>query len=189
MRADLLTSLRVSLGTLALTGLVYPGILLAFARLAAPGNGEGSLIRDSAGIIVGSRSIAQRFDRPEYLWPRPSAVDYDASGAGGSNQSPGNPTLRERSETQATRLGAVPGNPVPAELVSASGSGLDPHISLDGARYQAPRIADARGVSNAAVIELFERSAARSTPWTTRLVNVLESNLELDRRFGSLEAR
>ncbi len=92
-----------------------------------------------------ARLLAQGFARPEYFWPRPSAVDYNASAAGGSNLSPTNPALRARAEEILART-AGGGKPLPADLVTASGSGLDPHITLEAASYQVQRVAAARGV-------------------------------------------
>ncbi len=94
--------------------------------------------------MIGARLVAQPFTRPEYLWPRPSAVDYNASGAGGSNLSPTNHKIRERADAILANYNLRDGATLPADLVTASGSGLDPHISLAAALIQADRIAMSR---------------------------------------------
>ncbi len=183
MANDLIISARAWLFTLLLTAVLYPLVALAFAQLVVPAQAEGSLIRDASGQVVGSRLVAQAFERREYLWPRPSAVGYDAAATGGSNLGPSHPALTERAAGAATRNAATPERPVPGELVAASGSGIDPHITLDGALFQVPRIATARGLAPTRVEELL-RAQARSNPWSPPLVNVLETNIALDTSFG-----
>jgi potassium-transporting ATPase KdpC subunit len=185
MVRDMLTSLRFAWGTLLLCAVIYPVVLLGVGTAIVPSRAAGNLIRDPGGTLVGSRFIAQGFTRDEYLWPRPSAVGYDAAAAGGSNLSASNPALAQRAETSVARLTATANRPAPGELVAASGSGLDPHITLDGALYQASRIAGARGVSAERVEEVLRHEASSSTPWSSQLVNVLETNLALDRNLGS----
>lgn len=178
---DLLTSLRLTVVSLVLCSVVYPLLVLGFAQAAAPGQAEGSLVRDERGQVLGSRLIAQGFSRPEYLWPRPSAVDYNAAGAGGSNLSPAGSELARLVEERLARLDLPAGVTAPAELVTASGSGLDPDVSLAGALVQAPRIAAARGWPTAQV-EALLRQGSRAIPGCEqRLVNVLAANLALDR--------
>jgi K+-transporting ATPase ATPase C chain len=138
---------------------------------------------DEDGEILGSRLIAQAFTSPEYFWPRPSAVNYDAAGAGGSNLSPANAELTERAEALIVAYGgATEERPIPADLVTASGAGLDPHISLEGALFQAPRVAEARGVAPSAIGSVVRRLAYAPGAFFTegRIVNVLELNLALD---------
>ncbi|MGB8331263.1 MAG: K(+)-transporting ATPase subunit C [Polyangiales bacterium] len=183
MSKDLIVSVRAWLSTLVVCAVLYPLVTLAFGQLIVPGRAEGSLIRDASGQVVGSRLIAQAFERPEYLWPRPSAVNYDAAATGGSNLAPSNPALSERAKVAVTQLSATSDHPVPGELVAASGSGMDPHISLDGALYQVPRIAGARGIATARIEELIREHAAPN-PWSPTLVNVLETNIALDSSFG-----
>jgi K+-transporting ATPase ATPase C chain len=127
--------------------------------------------------------LSQRFTRPEYFWPRPSAVDYNASATGGSNLSPTNPKITERAKEIVARLRPSGDMQVPADLVTTSGSGMDPHITLAAAKLQVPRVAAARELS-ANLLEQLVRdqadpptfSALRGEP----LVNVLELNLALD---------
>lgn len=179
-------SLALLVGSLGLTG-VYALILLGFATLAVPDAAAGSLIFDAEGQPIGSRLVGQRFVAPIYLWPRPSAVDHRADKAGGSNLAVSNPALRERVTGELARHGADATRPIPADLVFASGSGLDPDISLAGALYQAPRLAAARSVDVHEIEERLRALARTPNPWSPPLVNVLEANLALDRTFGSPE--
>lgn len=186
MRKDMSTSLRFVLGTLAVCAVAYPGLLLAVGQTLVPARADGSLIRGTSGVIIGSRLIAQAFEHPAYLWPRPSAAGYDGAAAGGSNLAASNPALADRAEAQVAQVGASAAHRVPAELVAASGSGLDPHITLDGALYQIGRIARARGVRADRVEEVLRYQATSGMPWSPPLVNVLEANLALDKNLGSL---
>lgn len=171
------------LGTLGLIG-VYALLLLGFGFVFAPSAANGSLIHGSDGELVGSRLVAQPFVHPGYLWPRPSAVGHTADAAGGSNLAASNPALRERVIADLERHGATAEQPVPADLVTASGSGLDPDITLAGALYQVPRIAATRQVDRHEIEERLRSLAHTPNPWSPELINVLEANLELDRTFG-----
>lgn len=177
---DILTSLRLWIVTFVVCCVVYPGFLWLFAHAFAPGNAEGDLIRNAEGHLIGSRRVAQSFGRPEYLWPRPSAVDYNASATGGSNLSPTDLRLTERAREILVRLGVD--GPVPADLLAASGSGLDPDITERAARIQVPRVAATRGIDEALVRDRIDDVArfAGGLPLGERLVNVLELNLALD---------
>ncbi len=138
----------------------------------------------SDGTIVGSRLLAQGFARPDYFWPRPSACDYNASATGGSNLTPTNPLLTEKARQIIGELKPDSGQLVPADLVSASGSGMDPHISLAAAMFQMPRVAEARNVRPELVQELVRQQADSPTMLAVGgepIVNVLELNLALDR--------
>jgi K+-transporting ATPase ATPase C chain len=141
-------------------------------------------LENEQGKIIGSEIIAQSFTRPEYFWPRPSAVDFNASGAGGSNLSPTNPELRKRAKKI---LSAYPqaksGNPMPVDLVTASGSGLDPHITLRAAKYQVERVAEARGMSPQVLERLLDNLSFKVLNLSDMepLVNVLQVNLKLDK--------
>lgn len=170
-----------------ITGVAYPLLVTGIAQAAFSDQANGSLIvRD--GKVVGSRLIGQGFSDPRYFWSRPSATSptpYNGAGSGGSNQGPLNPALVDavKSRVEALRA-AEPGNaaPVPVDLVTASGSGLDPHISVAGALYQVGRVAKARHLPAGSV----QRLVAQHTE--ERLfgllgearVNVLELNLALD---------
>jgi K+-transporting ATPase ATPase C chain len=187
----LLIALRATLVTLVLTGLIYPLGMTALAQLVFPSAANGSLVTDENGKVVGSHLIGQGFARPGYFQPRPSAAGngYDGMASGGSNFGPTSAKLRERGQADAKRLRQDNPNSegeVPTELVTASGSGLDPHISPASARWQIPRVARARGVSNArigAVVDEF--AAGRDLGLLGEpTVNVLDLNLALDRQFG-----
>ncbi len=184
-----MTTLRLVLVTLLGCSVVYPLAVLAIAITAAPAAAEGSLLRDREGHVIGSRLVAQAFTRDDYLWPRPSAFDWDATAAGGSNLASSNPELRVRTEAAVRALRASdpaePSSPVPQELVTASGSGLDPHVTLVGALYQAPRIAQARHVAVGRVEEVLRHHATPPSFGRPALVVVLEANLALDRELGS----
>jgi K+-transporting ATPase ATPase C chain len=183
MFTDIIRSLRLVGVTIAVCVVAYPLGILAVAAVVAPNARLGSLVTNAEGRVVGSRLIAQGFSSPQYFWPRPSACDYNASGAAGSNLSPTNPAITERAKTALTKLDATPEHPVPADLVTTSGGGLDPHITLAAAENQVPRVAKARGISETRVSELVAQHAhplPLSTHGETKLVNVLELNLALD---------
>jgi K+-transporting ATPase ATPase C chain len=162
--------------------LLYPLVIWGLGQTLTPNSANGSLVSNDRGEIVGSALIAQKFDRPEYFWPRPSAVDYNAAAAGGSNRSPAHPELRERAMNLAARFRASAAAPIPADLVTASGSGLDPDITLAAAKYQAARVAAARGLPVETLVELLDQYARRPGGALTPqpLVNVLRVNMALD---------
>jgi K+-transporting ATPase ATPase C chain len=172
-----------------LLGLAYPLAITGVAQAAFPAQANGSLVRDANGAIVGSTLIAQAFARPEYLHPRPSAAGngYDASASSGSNMGPLNDKLIAREKADAATLRAEnPGVPIPANAVTTSGSGLDPEISPAYARFQAPRIAKARGLTTGAVEAVIARhQEGRLLGFIGQpRVNVLLVNRDLDRRGG-----
>ena len=180
-----IASIRLVLVTLLVTVAGYTALMLGFAKVAAPDSALGSLVLGSDGKVIGSRLIAQKFSQARYFWPRPSAVDYNASGAGGSNKSPTSGDLTDRAAKAIAEFGATADNPLPAELAAASGGGLDPHITEDGALYQAERVAKARGLPQSQVEETIRRQAFVSGAFLApqRLVNVLELNLALDAKL------
>jgi K+-transporting ATPase ATPase C chain len=177
-----IVSLRVAAATLLVCVAGYTLVILGVARLVTPETAEGSLIQRPDGTVVGSRLIAQKFEQPRYFWSRPSAPDYNASGAAGSNKSPTSTALTERATALVERYGATPDDPLPADLAAASGGGLDPHITERAALYQAERVASARGVALAQVEALIREHTFSPGGLLTadRLVNVLELNLALD---------
>ena len=188
IRNELLVSLRATLVTLLLLGLAYPLVTTGFAVVLFPSRAHGSFLEGNAG----SELIGQPFANAGYLQGRPSAAGekgWDAAGSSGSNLGPTSKALHDRMEKDAQRL--VQENPdargpVPAELVSASGSGLDPHLSPAGALWQVARVARARGVEPDRVRAVIEEI---TEPRTFGLlgeprVNVLRLNLALDRQFG-----
>jgi K+-transporting ATPase ATPase C chain len=179
---SVLSSLRLVIATMTVCVAAYAALILAAAQAFTRDTANGSLITRSDGTVVGSRLIAQKFERPEYFWPRPSAVDYNAAGAGGSNKSPTSPDLTERAREIVARYSATAANPLPAELAAASGGGLDPHLTLAGALYQAPRVAQARGLTQSQVETIISEHAFAPGGFLTpeKVVNVLELNIALD---------
>lgn len=183
---SLIASLRITAATMLICVAGYTLVILGVAQLVTPDTANGSLVLRSNGTIVGSRLIAQQFEQPHYFWPRPSAVDYNGAGAGGSNKSPTSVDLTERGVELVARYGATPGEPLPADLAAASGGGLDPHISQRAARFQAQRVANARGCALSQVEAIIEKHIfSPGGPFTTdRLVSVLDLNLALDAETG-----
>lgn len=170
------------------TGIAYPFLTTSIAGAVFPHEAAGSLIKQD-DRLVGSELIGQSFSSPGYFWGRPSAtapMPYNAAASGGSNLGPRNPALAEAIQARIAALKAAdPDNPVPVpvDLITASGSGLDPHISPAAAAYQAARVARARHLPRAQVDALIQ--AHTETPWLSVLgtptVNVLTLNLALDR--------
>lgn len=191
MRREFLVALRLTAVTLVLTGLLYPLAVTGAAQLLWSDRANGSLVHDRRGAVVGSSLIGQPFAAPAYLQGRPSAAGagYDATASSGSNLGPTSRALRDRAAAEAARLRRAnpeaPG-PIPAELVTASASGLDPDLSPRAALWQAPRIARARGVAPGRVRDVI---AARVTGRDLGVfgeprVDVLGVNLALDETFG-----
>jgi potassium-transporting ATPase KdpC subunit len=180
---QILVSIRIVLFTMLVCSFLYTLVILGVGQALAPYTANGSLIRSEHGKIIGSRLLAQGFSLPEYFWPRPSAMDYNASASGGSNLSPTNPELRSRAKAIITKLGGNIEKKVPADLVATSGSGLDPHITLSAAEYQVKRVAFARGLPVNTVMGILARYAKRPGDGFTPepLVNVLIVNMALDR--------
>jgi potassium-transporting ATPase KdpC subunit len=177
-----ITSGRIVLTTMVICCVFYTAAILGVGQVFVPYTANGSLIQNGQGKTVGSEAIAQRFSQPTYFWPRPSAVNYNASATGGSNLSPASPEVRKRAETILAGRVAKGAPPIPADLITASGSGIDPHITLKGARYQLESIASARGVSREKLIGILEHYAKRTGGVLTPepLVNVLLVNMALD---------
>lgn len=187
MKDQIRPALTMLLLLTALAGLVYPLVVTGLAQLFFSDQANGSLVV-SEGRVIGSRLIGQYFDKPEYFWSRPSATSpfpYNAAASGGSNLGPTNPALIDAVNVRVAALQAAdPDNdlPIPVDLVTASGSGLDPHISPVAALYQAKRVARARGLDEAVIQKLIaEYTEARQFKLLgERRVNVLSLNLALD---------
>jgi len=187
----MLAHCRAAIVSLALftvvTGLLYPVLVTAIAQVAFPHRANGSLILTD-GKPVGSELIGQPFDDPKYFWGRPSATSlfpYNAGASSGSNLGPTNPALTEAVKGRVEALRAAdPGNtaPVPVDLVTASGSGLDPHLSPAAALYQVSRVARMRKMEPEAVQRLVEQHTEDRQLGLLgeRRVNVLKVNLALD---------
>jgi K+-transporting ATPase ATPase C chain len=190
MLTHLLPAFRLMVVMTVLTGLVYPAAVTGLASLMFPSQAHGSLVTVN-GRIVGSRLIGQNFARPEYFHPRPSAAGasgYDAGASSGSNLGPTSQKLIDRvSASVAQYRQENPGydGPIPADAVTASGSGLDPHISPANADIQAGRVAAARGLDIQRVRALIAQ--ATEGAWLGLVgeprVNVLALNLSLDREL------
>lgn len=178
------TSIRFTLVTTVLLGLAYPLVLTGIAGVLFPHQAAGSLILKD-GHVIGSSLLAQSFTSDRYFHPRPSAAGngYDATSSGGSNLAQSNQKLVQRIQGDIDKLAAQnAGKPVPIDLVTTSGSGLDPDITPDSAYYQVHRVATARHLSDDSINKLV---AAHITPRTMGVlgeprVNVLELNLDLD---------
>lgn len=177
----------IALFTLLL-GVAYPLGVTGLAQLAFPSQADGSLIRDAGGQVLGSALIGQPFAEARYLHPRPSAAGdgYDASASSGSNLGPLNTDLAERIKTDADAIRAETGaGVIPADAVTTSASGLDPHISPAYARLQAARVAQARGLDVDAVQQVIDRNTEGALLGFIGQprVNVLLANRALDARF------
>lgn len=179
------TSILFTVVTTAVLGIGYPLAVTGIAELVFPHQADGSLILKD-GEVIGSSLIAQSFTSDRYFHPRPSAAGngYDATSSGGSNLAQSNAKLIERIQGDIDRLQKQnPGKPVPIDLVTESGSGLDPDITPDDAFYQAPRVAKARGLTEAVVRQLVQQHITqRELGFLGEpRVNVLELNLALDK--------
>ncbi len=171
-----------------ITGVIYPLVVTALGHVVFPHRSHGSLITQG-DTIVGSQLIGQPFDDPKYFWPRPSATDpvpYNAGASAGSNLGPSNPKLMQAVQTRVVKLKAADPNnnlPIPVDLVTSSGSGLEAYISPAAAQYQIPRVARTRGLTPEQV-----RQLVRANTWGRQWgflgqprTNVVTLNLALDR--------
>lgn len=174
-----------------LTGLIYPLAIYGIAQVAWPAKANGSIVRSDKGDVIGSELLGQEFTRPEYFWSRPSATSpaYNAGASSGSNLGPLNETLEKNVATRVSELKAADAEPSaaktkpPIDLVTSSGSGLDPHISVAAARYQAARVARLRNLSQEDVSKLIDNAteAPQFGILGMQRVNVLKLNQSLDK--------
>jgi K+-transporting ATPase ATPase C chain len=187
MKKNIITSVLMTIVTTILLGLGYPLLVTLLARLM-PDKANGQLVSRN-GTVIGSRIIAQPFSGAGYFHPRPSAAGtngYDPTNSGGSNWGPTNQKLVDQVKTDVAAMQAEnPGKPVPVDLVTRSGSGLDPDITPAGADFQLPRVANARGIAEADLMKLVQQhTAGRQLGFLGEpRVNVLELNLALDEKF------
>jgi len=180
------TSIRFTIVTTVLVGIGYPLLVTGIAEAVFPHKSAGSLIELKDGTVIGSELLAQSFTSDKYFHPRPSAAGngYDATSSGGSNLAQSNKALVDRIQGSIDKLSQEnPGHPVPIDLVTTSGSGLDPDITPDAAFFQVPRVAKARGLSEDRIHHLIEdHITARQLGFLGEpRVNVLDLNLDLDK--------
>jgi K+-transporting ATPase ATPase C chain len=189
MKKNLITAILMTLATTVLLGTLYPLLVTVLAQVIFPKQANGQLIQRD-GVVVGSRIIGQPFSGPGYFHSRPSAAGaagYDASASSGSNLGPTNAQLITRVSGDVAKLQAEnPGSAIPVDLVTTSGSGLDPDISPAAAQFQIRRVALERKVSEADIARIVsENSENRQWGFLGEArVNVLELNLALDTRYG-----
>jgi K+-transporting ATPase ATPase C chain len=188
MRRQLFPALMMLVVFTVITGLAYPLVVTGIAQGVFNDKADGSLVENADGEVVGSSLIGQAFTEPEYFHPRPSAAGdgYDASASSGSNLGPTNEEflagVEERADAYRDENGLAADAEVPVDAVTASASGLDPHISVANARLQAPRVADARDLNFDTVLGLVDdHTSGRDLGFLgEKGVNVLELNLALD---------
>lgn len=183
---NFVTAILLTIVLTVLLGLIYPLAVTGIAQLIFPAQANGSLVKNAAGEIIGAELIGQPFTSAAYFHPRPSAANYDGAASGGSNLGPTSAKLMERIKAEAAKLQAEnPSASVPAELVTTSASGLDPHLSPAAAAFQIPRVAAARQQPVAeirAVVQRFTEARQLGLLGEPR-INVLLLNLALDRQF------
>src|ERR1700742_560373 len=185
MKTYLLPSIKITIILLVLLSGIYPLAIAGIGKLT-PGHGDGETVQFK-GRIVGFANIGQKFTKDQYFWSRPSAVDYKADASGGSNKGPSNPDylnkdVKGRIDTFLKHNPTVKKEQIPAELVTASGSGLDPDLSPAGAKIQAARIAKVRGITEQQVLALVDDHTEKPLLglFGPPKVNVLKLNIALD---------
>jgi potassium-transporting ATPase KdpC subunit len=185
MKKYIWPSLKLTLVFIIVCSVLYPLLIAGIAKLA-PGGGKGQTVSVD-GKIVGYANIGQKFTDDKYFWSRPSAVDYNAAGSAGSNKGPSNPDylkiVQERMDSFLVHNPGIKKEAIPAELVTASGSGLDPDLSPAGAKVQVKRIAEIRKIDEAKIISLIDKQTEKPLLgiFGPAKVNVLKLNIELDK--------
>lgn len=183
--AILQNGVRLFLWLMLLTGILYPLLITAIAKSAFKNKSEGDFLAIQ-GKPIGARLIAQKFESDKYFWPRPSSIDFNPLPSGGSNLGPTSAALKKIVEERKAILAKSSTDPIPSELLFASGSGLDPHISPRAAYFQVERIAKARGLDKQALEKLIAHhiEGRRLGFLGAPCVNVLQLNLALDERLN-----
>ncbi|WP_374166059.1 potassium-transporting ATPase subunit KdpC [Arcticibacter sp. MXS-1] len=185
MKKYLFQSIRLTLTLLVLLCVIYP-VTVAFVARFSPGKGNGEAVI-AEGRKVGYANIGQTFSRPDYFWGRPSAVGYNAGGSGGSNKGASNPDylkdVENRIDTLLKYHQGASRNDIPVDLITASGSGLDPDITVEAARFQIARVAKARQISQEQLEELIDDATTGPvlSLFGPSRVNVLQLNISLDK--------
>ena len=193
MKKNLITALLMTIATTVLLGVIYPLAITGIAQLLFHDQANGQLVHRD-GTLIGSRLIGQTFGAPYYFQSRPSAagIGYDATASSGSSLGPTNGQLISRVNADVAKLQAEnPGAPVPVDLVTTSGSGLDPDITPAAAEFQVRRVASARGIAEDQLLK-FVRERTQARQWGIfgePRVNVLELNIALEEHFGSKSTR
>lgn len=186
MKSNLLKSIKLTLLFCVFFGVCYIGVLWLFAKVAGPNSGNADVVVVD-GRIVGAANVGQAFTKDIYFWGRPSVVDYNGAGSGGSNKGAINPDylleVQARIDTFLVKHPYLQRSEVPAEMVTASGSGLDPDISVIGAEIQVKRVATARGLSEESVRAIVEKQIEKPLLglFGPSKVNVLKLNVALDK--------
>ncbi|MBA4849635.1 K(+)-transporting ATPase subunit C [Emticicia sp. BO119] len=181
---NIFSSIKLTIVSMVLFAVIYPLIITVVAQFS-PNRGKGEIIL-TRGKVVGYKTIGQSFTDNKYFWSRPSAVGYNATTSGGSNKGPANAeyltTLQARIDTFMVHNPSIPESQITAEMVTASGSGLDPDISPESAKIQIKRIADARNIPEDKILSLVESQIKKPVLglFGPETINVLELNIRLD---------
>ena len=192
MKRNILKSIKLTFTFCVVLGVSYVLVLFFFGMIVGPGHGKPEMVEDAQGNVVGAANVGQIFTKDYYFWGRPSANDYDGTASGGTNKAPTDSgylaLVEERIEAFLASNPGVSREEVPAELVTASGSGLDPDMSPEAAEVQVARVAAARGVSVEAVDSVLTAhvQGPLAGVFGPSKVNVLKLNVALDSTFGKV---
>jgi K+-transporting ATPase ATPase C chain len=186
MKTNLFPALKLTLLCIVFFVIIYSLLIFGAAFVSAPNHGRGEVVEHNSKV-VGFANVGQKFTDDKYFWSRPSAVEYNAAGSAGSNKGPSNPdylqTIQARIDTFLVHNPGIQKSQIPVELVTASGSGLDPHISPQAAFVQSARIAHARSLTIERINTLIDQHTQKPFFgfWGTSTVNVLRLNIALDK--------